>query len=204
MKLYYSPGSCSLASHITLKEIGKPHEIEKVDIKAKKTEKGADFWAINPKGYVPAIEVAPSQVLTEGAAILQHLADSNPEAKLAPAAGTFERARLNEWLTFISSEFHKAFVPLFNPASSDDAKVGARANVEKRLAFLDKTISDGRTYLTGKDFTIADAYAFVVTNWTNFVGIPLDPYPNLKAYQGRVAGRAAVQAAMKAEGLLAA
>lgn len=204
MKLYYSPGACSLASHIALKEIGVAHDIEKVDTKAKKTEKGADFWAINPKGYVPAIELAPGQVLTEGAAILQHLADSNPGSKLAPAAGTLERARLNEWLTFISSEFHKAFGPLFYPNSTDDAKAAARTNVEKRLGFLDKTLSDGRAYLTGTTFTVADAYAFVVANWTNFVGISLDAYPHVKAYQARVGGRPAVQSALKAEGLIAA
>jgi glutathione S-transferase len=203
MKLYYSPGACSLASHIVLKEIGKPHEIEKVDTKTKKTEKGTDFWTINPKGYVPAIELTPGQVLSEGAAILQHLADTNGGAGLAPAAGTLERARLNEWLTFISSEFHKAFGPLFHPAS-DDAKAAARATVEKRLAYIDKALSDGRAYLTGATFTIADAYLFVVTNWTNFVGISLDPYPHVKAYQTRIAGRPAVQAALKAEGLLAA
>lgn len=204
MKLFYKPASCSMASHIALNEIGKPFEIEKVDTAKKTTETGADFSLINPKGYVPAVELAPGQYLTEGAAILQHLADANPATGLAPASGTIERARVNELLTFISSEVHKAFGPMFNPASTDDAKTTARANVEKRLAFVEKTLSDGRSYLTGDKFTVADAYLFTVVNWTKFVAISLDAYPKLVAFQARVASRPAVQATLKAEGLLAA
>lgn len=205
MKLYFSPGACSLASHIALREIGAPFEIEKVDHAAKKTAGGADFLSINPKGYVPVLEAAPGEVLTEGPAILTHLADSHPEAGLAPRAGTIERFRVNEWITFISSEVHKgAFATLFNPASPDSVKSAAHSNLAKRLLHVETSLADGRAFLTGATFTIADAYLFTVVNWTKFVAFDLEPFPRIRAYQDRVAARPAVQAALGAEGLLAA
>lgn len=204
MKLYYSPGACSLASHIALSEIGKAFEVEKVDLKTKQTETGADFSKINPKGYVPAVKLASGETLTEGAAILQHLADTNPAAGLAPVAGTLERARINELLTFISSELHKTFSPLFNPTSLDEVKTNARTYLDKRLQTIETQLGDGRAYLTGETFSIADAYLFTIVNWTNFVGMSLDAFPKLKAYQARVSARPAVQAAMRTEGLLTA
>ncbi len=202
MKLYYSPGACSLASHIVLQEIGKPFSIEKVDLAAKKTASGADFSAINPKGYVPTIELSPGEVLTEGPAILQHLADQ--AGRLAPAPGTMARARLNEWLAFINGEVHKAFGPLFKPDASAEAKEAAKAQLAKRFTHIEKTLSDGRDYLTGADYTIADAYLFVVTNWANFTGFALDAFPRLQAFQARIAARPAVEKALVAEGLKAA
>lgn len=202
MKLYYSPGACSLASHIVLQEIGKPFSIEKVDLATKKTAGGEDFSAINPKGYIPAIELAPGEILTEGPAILQHLADQ--AGRFAPAAGTVARARLNEWLTFINGEVHKVFGPLFKPDSSAEAKEAAKAQLTKRFAHIEKTLSDGRDYLTGADYTIADAYLFVVTNWANFTGFALDAYPRLQAFQARIGARPAVEKALVAEGLKAA
>jgi len=201
MKLYYSPGACSMASHIVLREIGKPFDIVKVDGAAKKTEAGAAYWAINPKGKVPALEVQ-GEVLTEGAAILQFLADSNGAETLAPKSGTLARARMAEVLNYTGTELHTAFGPLFNPASDDAAKDAARANVAKKFDWLETKLSDGRTFLTGANFTIADAYAFVVSNWANFTGIPLASWPRLKAFVERVAARPSAQGAMKAEGLI--
>ncbi len=202
MKLYYSPGACSLASHIVLQEIGKPFSIERVDLATKKTATGADFSAVNPKGYVPTIELAPGEVLTEGPAILQHLADQ--AGRLAPAAGTLARARLNEWLTFINSEIHKAFSPLFRPDAPTEAKEAASAQLTKRFALIEKALSDGRDYLTGPDFTVADAYLFTVTNWANFTGLSLEAFPRLLAFQKRVSARPSVEKALVAEGLKAA
>lgn len=199
MKLYYSPGACSLASHIVLQEIGKPFSIERVDLATKKTATGADFSAVNPKGYVPTIELAPGEVLTEGPAILQHLADQ--AGRLAPAAGTLARARLNEWLTFINSEIHKAFSPLFRPDAPAEAKEAASAQLTKRFAHIEKALSDGRDYLTGPDFTVADAYLFTVTNWANFTGLSLEAFPRLLAFQKRVGARPSVEKALVAEGL---
>lgn len=204
MKLYYSPGACSLASHIVLREIGGKFDIEKVDLKSKKTETGADFSAINAKGYVPAIELAPGQNLTEGSAILQYLADLHPASGLAPAGGTVERARVNEWLTFINSEVHKGFSPLFNPDTTEAAQEAAKAHIAKRLTYVESQLADGRAYLTGANFTVADAYLFTIVNWTNFKAISLEAYPKLAAFQARVAARPAVQSALGAEGLLAA
>lgn len=204
MKLFYSPGACSLASHIVLGEIGKPFSIEKVDLAAKKTETGADFSKINPNGYVPAVEVAPGEVLTEGAAILQHLADTHPDAKLAPAAGTLARARVNELLTFISSEVHKGFSPLFNPKITPEAREAAVAKLRTRLARVETILADGRDYLTGAAFSVADAYLFTVVNWAGLHKLDLSAYPKLQAFQARVAARPAVKAAMRAEGLIAA
>lgn len=203
MKLYYAPGACSLSPHIVLREAGQPVELVQVDLSTGQIkDTGAAFRDINPKGYVPAIEIADGSLLTEGAAIIQHLADSHPDAGLAPVAGTVERARVNEWLTFLSSELHKAFGPLFNAASSDAARSDAIAKVKNRLDYVEATLADGRDYITGDRFSIADAYLFTLTNWTGPTGIGLSEYPHLTAYQTRIAARPAVRAALGAEGLL--
>lgn len=203
MKLYYAPGACSLASHITLREVGATFDLEKVDTKQKKTERDADFWAINPKGYVPALALDSGEILTEGAAILQFIADQHPEAGLAPAGGTIERARLQEQLNFVASELHKAFSPLFNPAATEAEKEAAKQRVGQKLDLVEKLLSDGRSYLVGDSFSVADAYLFVVANWTGPTGIGLERWPHVTAFQQRVAARQAVQAALKAEGLAA-
>lgn len=203
MKLYFSPGACSLSPHIALREAGVPVELERVDLASGKiVASGARFRDVNPKGYVPALDIGEALPLTEGAAIVQHIADSHPEAGLAPAAGTPARARINEWLTFLSSEVHKSFGPLFSPDSSDEAKQAAIAKVKSRLDMIEATLADGRDYLTGADFSIADAYLFTLANWTGPTQIGLADQPRLAAYQARVAARPAVQAALKAEGLL--
>jgi len=200
MKLYYSPGACSLSPHIVAREAGVPIELEKVDLRAHKTENGKDYMTINPKGYVPALGLDDGSVLTEGPAIVQYLADQKPASKVAPAAGTVERYRLQEWLAFIGTELHKNFGPLFNPATPDAVKQTAKANIEKRLAYVNEQLAK-RQFLVGDTFTAADAYAFTIINWTNFVGMDLKAYPNVAAYMGRIAGRPKVQEALKAEGL---
>lgn len=202
MKLYYAPGACSMASHVILREIGKPFELERVDTKTKVTEHGADFFAVNAKGAVPALDLGEGEVLTEGPAILQYIADSNGATDLAPAAGTLARARVNEILSFVGSELHKAFSPLFHPGKTDEEKDAARQIVGKKFDWLEQRLADGRDFLTGNAFTVADAYAFVVSNWAGYQGISLANWPKLKAYVERVAARPAVQAAMRAEGLV--
>ncbi|HKU90407.1 MAG TPA: glutathione transferase GstA [Steroidobacteraceae bacterium] len=201
MQLYYSPGACSLASHITLREAGLPVDLRKADTKTKKLEDGSDYFAVNSKGAVPALRLDDGQILTEGPAILQYLADQKPESKLAPKAGTLERYRLLEWLNFITSEVHKSFSPLFNPAADPAVKQYTTQNLEKKFDWINKQLA-GKQYLTGDQFTIADAYLFVVANWSNFVGIDLGRWPALKAFQDRVAARPKVQEALAAEGLL--
>lgn len=201
MKLYYSPGACSLASHIVLKEVGIPFEIERVDTKTKQTEHGNDFFATNPKGAVPALAF-DGEVLTEGAAIMQYVADSNNATTLAPPAGTLARARVQELLNFIASELHKSFTPLFMPGKTEEELDAQRAVIAKKFDWLENLLADGRSYLTGKDFTVADAYAFVVANWANFKSIDLSRWPKLQAFMARVAERPATVAAMKAEGLI--
>jgi glutathione S-transferase len=203
MKLYYAPGACSLASHITLREAGASFDLEKVDLTQKKTAGAADFTAINPKGYVPVLTLADGQHLTEGTAILQFIADQHPKAELAPAAGTLERARLQEHLNYVASELHKAFSPLFNPASSEAEKEAAKTRVGQKLDLVEKTLADGRSYLLGDRFSVADAYLFTVANWTGPTGIGLDAWPHVAAFHRRVTAREAVQAALKAEGLAA-
>jgi glutathione S-transferase len=202
MKLYYSPGTCSMASHIVLREIGKPFDLEKVDTGTKRTESGADFFKVNAKGVVPALEIGEGETLTEGAAILQFIADSSGASELAPKSGTIARARVHEMLNFTASELHKAFGPLFSSESSDEAKEAARKNVGRKFDWLESRLADGRTHLTSNNFTVADAYAFVVSNWANLKGIPLANWPLLKSFVERVAARPAAQAAMKAEGLI--
>jgi len=201
MKLYYASGACSLSPHIVAREAGIAIDTVKVDLTTKKTEDGQDFLVLNPKGYVPALRLDNGQILTEGPAIVQYLADQKPASRLAPSAGTMERYRLQEWLSFLGTELHKSFSPLFNQASSDDAKRAAKENITKRFTYLDQKLA-GSKYLMGETFTVADAYAFTIVNWANLVGIDLKPYPNLSAYLGRIGARPKVQEALKAEGLL--
>jgi glutathione S-transferase len=198
MKLYYSPGACSLSPHIALLEAGLPFTTERVDIRGKKTASGGDYLAINSKGSVPALQLDDGSVLTEGAAITQYIADQKPESGLAPRAGTLERYRLMEILNYIASEVHKGFGPLFNPKASSDWKASAIAALGTKFDWLSKQL-DGKSYLLGEQFTIADAYLFTVLNWTSRVGIDLSKWPVLTAYQARVAARPKVQAAMQAE-----
>jgi len=200
MKLYYYPGACSLAPHIVAREAGIPLSLEKVDLANRTTETGASYTAINPKGYVPALGLQDGSVLTEASAIIQYLADSQSSAALAPAHGTMERYRLLEWLGFISTEIHKGFGPLWNPATPDDVKVATKERLATRFALLDETLGK-QPFLLGDKFTIADAYLFTVVNWTNFHGIDISPFPNLQAFQARVASRPSVQQALEAEGL---
>lgn len=199
MKLYYSPGACSLSPHIVLRELGCDFALERVDTTTKKTETGQNFLSINSKGYVPALQLDNGEVLTEGAAIVQYLADARPDAGLVPAPGTIERARLQEQLNFIASELHKAFSPLFG--GKDSEKPAAIDRVALKLDQVEATLADGRPYLLGDDFTVADAYLFVVSGWTRPTGIGLDRWPNLRAHHQRIAARPNVQAALRAEGL---
>jgi glutathione S-transferase len=201
MKLYYSPGACSLSPHITLLEVGLPFDKVKTDTRAKKTEDGGDFWQVNPLGYVPVLELDDGTRLTEGPAIVQYLADRVPEKKLAPANGTPERIKLQSWLNFVTSELHKSFSPLFNPAMPDEAKKIFRERLATRYAHLDKHFASN-DYLLGKSFSVADPYLFVVSNWAGRVDLDLAPYQNFAAYRKRMSERPAVQAAMKAEGLI--
>ena len=201
MKLYYSPGACSLSPHIVLREAGLPFELVLASTKTKKLADGSDYNLVNPKSQVPALELNDGQRLTEGPVIVQYIADLAPSSGLAPAAGSMARYRVMEWLNFITSELHKGFAPLFNPAMVADAKPIFAANVLARLSWVDTQL-EGKSYLTGDTFTVADAYLFVVTNWTKFVGIDISGLKHLGAFMGRVAARPAVQAALKAEGLL--
>src|SRR5919107_5805338 len=201
MKLYYAPGACSLAPHIVAREAGLKLDLDKLDFATRQPESGEAFADVNPKGYVPPLRLDDGSVLTEVATLVQYLADQAPQSGLAPANGTLERYRLPEWLTFISTEIHKGFGPLWNPALPDASKEAAKAHLSKRFAYLDGRLKD-RPYLTGDRFSAADAYLFTVVNWTNIHNVDLKPYPNLKAYMGRVAARPAVRQALEAEGLL--
>ena len=201
MKLYYAPGACSLSPHIVARELGIPVELKKVNTKDKTIEGGGDYWKVNGRGYVPALELDNGEILTEGPAIVQYLADQKPDAGLAPKSGTFERYRLQEWLNFLTSEVHKQFSPLFKPNTPDDYKKIARENIATRFDWLDKQLA-GKEYLMGKQFTVADAYAFVLIGWSKIQGIDLARWPNLAAYHKRVGARAKVQEALQAEGLL--
>ncbi len=200
MKLYYSPGACSLAPHVALRELGLPHALVKVDLAAARTEHGADYRQVNPKGYVPALELDGGQRLTEAAVLLQYLADRKPESDLAPAPGTMERYRLQEWLNFISTEIHKGHGPLWSPANPDDEKERARKRLAGRYDWLNRQL-EGRDYLMGK-FTVADAYLFTVLNWGQWTGIDIARWPALERYLARVAARPKVREALQAEGLL--
>lgn len=200
MKLYFSPGACSLATHIALIEATLPFTAERVDLGTKRTASGADFRAINPKGYVPALELDGGVVLTEGPALLQYVADQAAPGQLAPAAGTVARYQLIGWLNYIGSEVHKNFVPLFNPAASDEARSAARASLAQRFDFLSQSLQ-GRDYLMDQ-FTVADAFLFTVLGWCGHVNLSLADWPVLQQFLARVAARPAVQQAMRAEGLL--
>lgn len=199
MKLYYSPGACSLSPRIVAGELGIDLQFEKVDTATKKTETGRDYYAVNPKGYVPALELDDGQVLTEGPAIVQYLGDRKPNG-LVPPNGTMERYRLQEMLGFINSELHKTYSPMFNPKVSAEMKQERTEYLLKRYGAVEKML-DGKPFLFGDQFTAADAYLYTVTNWAGFLKIDLSAFPNLLAFQKRVASRPAVQAALVAEGL---
>jgi glutathione S-transferase len=201
MKLYYAPGACSLSPHIVARELGLKFELKKVNNKDKTFEGGGDYWKVNPRGYVPALELDNGEVLTEGPAIVQYLADQKPESGLAPKWGTFERYRLQEWLNFLTSEVHKQFSPLFKPNTPEEYKKIARENIATRFDWLDKQLA-GKDYLMGQQFTVADAYAFVLIGWSKFQGIDLARWPSIADYHKRVGARPKVQEALQAEGLL--
>lgn len=201
MKLFYTPGACSLSPHIVLCELALPHELVKVNLATQQTEDGRDFTTINPKGYIPALLLDDGELITEGPAIVQYLADLKPEAGLLPPAGTLARVRVQEWLTFIGTELHKNLTPLFKPTASADWKAAASSNIERRFAYLDD-ILNGRDYLTGSEFSVADAYLFTVINWTFFLKMSLAEWPALVDYHHRIATRPAVQEALRSEGLL--
>ena len=200
MKLYFSPGACSLSPHIALHETGLAHETVKVDLKAKTTADGSNFLSVNPKGQVPTFVTAEGVVLTEGPAIVQYIADRAPQSGLAPANGTIERYQLQQWLNFISTELHKSFSPLFNPATPDAYKTMARETIAKRFAHVDSELA-GKSFLTGP-FTVADGYLFVMLRWADAMSVDISSLRNLVAFKERVAARPAVQAAMKHEGLI--
>jgi glutathione S-transferase len=201
MKLYYAPGACSLAPHIVAEELGTKIDLVKVDGSAKKTQDGADYWKINPKGYVPALGLDNGEVLTEGPVISQYLADQKPDAGLVPRAGTMERYRLQEMLGYINSELHKTYSPLFDKTTPQETRDNRIAYLKKRYALIEQKL-DGRDYIVGDRFTIADAYLFTVTNWAGYVKLDLSEFPKLQAFQKRIAARPAVQKAMKDEGLI--
>ena len=201
MKLYFAPGACSLSPHIVARELGLPVQLQKVNTKDKSMEGGGDFWKVNPRGYVPVLELDNGERLTEGPAIVQYLADQKPEAGLAPKNGTMERYHLQEWLNFLTSEVHKQFTPLFKPNTPEEYKKIAKENLANRFGWLDQQLA-GKDYLTGKQFTVADAYAFVLLGWTKPTQIDLSQWPNLQAFHKRVAARPKVKEAMQAEGLI--
>jgi glutathione S-transferase len=201
MKLYFSPGACSLSPHIVLREAGLAFDLEQVDVRAKKTAGGGDFFQVNPKGQVPTLLLDDGDILTEGPAIVQYIADKAPASKLAPAPGTKERYHLAEWLNFITSELHKNFSPLFRPTTPEDYKPIARENLAGRFSYVDKKLA-GRSFLMGDTFTVADAYLFVMTNWANSLHVDLTSWSNVGAFRERVLARPKVQEAMKAEGLI--
>lgn len=201
MKLFYSPGACSLSPHIVLNELDLPYTVEKVDLKTHTTASGADFYTLNAKGYVPALQLDNGEVLTEGPAIIQYLAEHKPQANLLPPAGTLERARVQEWLNFIGTELHKTLATLFNPSISPEAKGKTIETFGKRLGFVDKALQ-GKDYLTGNAFSVADAYLFTIVNWAPMLKIDLSPWPTVVQFQKRVANRPAVQKTLKAEGLI--
>jgi glutathione S-transferase len=198
MKLYFAPEACSLSPHIVLEELGLPFTLVKVDTKTKKTAGGRDFLAVNPKGYVPVLELDNGERLTEGPAIVQYLADLKPGAKLAPANGTFERTRLQEWLNFISTEIHKSYSPMFNAALPEAAKAIFKDKLIQRYTFVAATL-DKQDYLLGNRFTVADAYLFVVTRWAKHFDIDVDRWPALASFMERVAARASTITALQTE-----
>ena len=201
MKLYFSPGACSLSPHIVLRETGMKFDLEQVNNQEKKTKSGTDYWTINAKGQVPVLEFDNGERLTEGPVIVQWIADQNPASGLVPPAGKLERYRVQEWLNFITSELHKTFGPIFRPTTPDAFKALSKENLGKRFDWLDKQLA-GKDYLMGKQFTVADAYLFVLLGWTRPTQIDLARWPNLAAFHKRVSARPKVQEALQAEGLL--
>ena len=200
MNLYYSPGACSLAPHIVMREAGFPVELKKVDLKAKQFE-GGDYKTVNGKGYVPALKLDDGSVLTEAPVVMQYLADQKPESGLAPKAGSMERYRLQEWLNFITSELHKGMGNFFNPALTDEWRKAVTDRLSLRMDWLAKQL-EGRNYLMGDKFTVADAYLFVILNWAAPSKFDMSKWPVLQEYHKRVAARPKVQEALKAEGLI--
>jgi glutathione S-transferase len=200
MKLYYSPGACSLSPHIALREAGLDFELERVDFATKQTKRGDDYNAINPHGYVPALLLDDGELLTEGPAIVQYIADRAPERKLAPPPGSFARVRLQEALAFISTELHKGFSPLFSKECPPEWKTVVAAKLGQRFAEVDRRLGL-HPFITGDDFTVADGYLFTVSNWAAYVNLDLSPWSNLLAFRARVGERPAVLAALEAEGL---
>jgi glutathione S-transferase len=201
MKLYYGRGACSLSVHIALHEAGLKFDLERVDTKTKQLESGGDFTQINPNGFVPVLVLDDGELLTEASVVLQYVADLRPAAGLAPPTGTMPRYRMMEWLSFTSSELHKNFSPLFAPTTPEDYKPIVRQRLAQRLGYVNTKLA-GRQYLLGEQFTVADAYLFVVVNWSKAMSIDLAPFANLQQFQERVGNRPAVQTAMRAEGLL--
>jgi glutathione S-transferase len=201
MKLYYGAGSCSLSPHIVLKESGLAFEAVAVNLRTHQLTDGSDYYRISPKGYVPLLVLDNGQTLSEGAAIVQYIADQAPEKALAPASGTWERYKLQEWLNFISTELHKGFSPLFNPQMPEEAKALARTKLLDRFKWVDEQLS-AQAYLMGPAFCVADAYLFTVSGWGKFVGVDLSGFSHLGQFLERMRERPAVQAALKAEGLL--
>jgi glutathione S-transferase len=201
MKLYYTPGACSMAVHIVLREAGVPFELEKVDLRSKRTQGGEDYVQINPKGYVPALRLEDGSVLTEVGVCVQYVADLAPQTDLAPVAGTMARYRLMEWINFISTEIHKTFGPLFDPSASGELRQRQIGLLAKRLDYVAEHLKQSG-FLTGDKFTAADAYLFTVLNWTHVVKLDASAWPPLQAYIARIAERRAVRETMKTEGLI--
>jgi len=202
MKLYYSPGACSLSPHIALLEADLPYDLVKVDLRAKKLENGDDFWAVNPKGQVPALALDSGELVTEGPIIIQMIADKVGAKNLAPARDSAERYKLLEWLNYITTELHKNIGPMFSPVLNDDAKAFFKDRVTGKLKYLETQLA-GRDYLMGKQFTVADGYLFTMLMWvSDRLKFDMSGLPNLMAYKARVAARPKVQEALKKEGLL--
>lgn len=201
MKLYYTPGACSLAPHIVAQEAGIELALEKVDLATKKTDSGRDYLSVNPKGYVPALELDNGEALTEGPVIVQYLADLKPDSGLAPANGTWERYRLQQALAFISTEIHKGYGPFFDPRLTPEAREERVAYMRKRFELVNRML-DGKEFLVGDRFTAADAYLFVMVGWKDFLSVDLSGFDNVLAFHERIGRRPAVQAAMRAEGLI--
>ncbi|RLA09175.1 MAG: glutathione transferase GstA [Gammaproteobacteria bacterium] len=202
MKLFYFPGACSMSVHIALNEVGASYDMEKVDLMTKTLESGGSYLDINPKGYVPCLQLDDGQYLTEVGAILQYIADNNPDAKLLPPVGDEQRYRVIEFISYISGELHKNFAPLFNPEISEEERAAALEIIGKRLDLLNDQLGNGGPFLTGEQFTIADAYLTTVLGWAQFVKMDLSPWPNLGAYAGAAMSRPAVQATLKEEGMM--
>ena len=200
-KLFYTPGACSLSPHIALREVGLPFTLHKVDLGTKKVESEGDYTEVNGKGYVPALELDNGEVLTEGPAIVQYIADQKPDAGIAPRAGTMERYKLQEWLNFITAELHKPMGSMFNKAQTPEWKEAVKANLAKRLDWLSKQL-EGKSYLMGDSFSVADGYLFTVLGWAKLVGFDLSRWPVITQYCANIAQRPTVVEAMKAEGLL--